>query len=398
MGEGTTGWPLKDRAAVERFEREQLAPYAMCSADSRGRDHEELEAGYRTCFQRDRDRILHSTAFRRLEYKTQVFVNHEGDHYRTRLTHTLEVAQISRSIARVLGLNEDLVEAASLAHDLGHPPFGHAGEDSLDELMSEHGGFNHNVQSLRVVERLERKYPDFHGLNLTWEVRESIVKHGGSIQLGDAPDPERVRAWDPDTRPLLEAQLSDVADSLAYTNHDIDDGLRSGFITREDLREVRLWRDAEEAVLGVGGRSSEKTFVARMVSFLIDLQVRDLVRTTRESLEAHGIDSAQAVRDHPSSLVRFSSEMSEKKSEMEEFLMGRLYRHYRTLRMQEKAKRFIRDIFNEYRRCPRQLPPSFREAAEGLSVERAICDWIAGMTDRYCQDEYQRLFHPYERI
>jgi dGTPase len=386
------GLPLLDREAMAKQEESVLAGYAMRSGATRGRRYPEPESRFRTCFQRDRDRIVHSTAFRRLEYKTQVFVNHEGDHYRTRLTHTLEVAQISRSIARVLRLNEDLVEAIALSHDLGHPPFGHAGEEALDGLLGECGGFNHNLQSLRVVDHLERRYPGFDGLNLSWEIRESIVKHGERSAEAIAEE------FLPGQAPLLEAQLADLADSLAYDNHDIDDGLRSDFIALEDLRCVRLWHEAEEAVLAAHPRIDPKTLVARTVSCLIDRQVTDLIEATRSRLAEHGIETVGDVRSHREKLVGFSEKMSALSREMEQFLMARLYSHWRTLKMAEKAKRFIAEIFAEYMRNPRQLPPAFQERIDADGKGRVIGDYIAGMTDRYCQDEYKRLFHPFERI
>ncbi len=374
-------------------EERNLAGYAMHSRNSRGRVHPEADAPFRTCYQRDRDRIIHSTAFRRLEYKTQVFVNHEGDLYRTRLTHTLEVAQIARSIARSLRLNEDLVEAVALAHDLGHSPFGHAGEEALSELMADDGGFNHNVQSLRVVDRLEKRYPEFDGLNLTWEVRESIVKHGDH-DFGEVGD-----AFEPDDRPLLEAQLADIADSLAYDNHDIDDGVRSEFITARDLREIPLWCEAEEAVQKRYDLPSDSSLlVARTVSHLIDTQIRDLLESTLARIEARGIRTVEDVRRQTSDTVGFSAEMTAKKCDMQDFLRERLYRHHRALKMTEKAKRFIAEIFTEYRRNPRQLPPSFQTRIEADGAARVICDYVAGMTDRYCQEEYKRLFHPFERV
>jgi dGTPase len=384
-------FPLLDTEAILRREDALLAPYAMRSSRSRGRRHPEAESCYRTCFQRDRDRIVHSTAFRRLEYKTQVFVNHEGDHYRTRLTHTLEVAQISRSIARALGLNEDLVEAIALAHDLGHPPFGHAGEEALDDLLAEHGGFNHNRQSLRVVDALEKRYAEFEGLNLSFEIRESIIKHGD--HFGDDLPPE----FDPELEPLLEAQLADVADSLAYSNHDIDDGLRSSFIELEEVRGIRLWAEAESAVRVAHPPMETKTLVARTVSHLIDRQVRDLIEATHERLERSGIDSVEKVRRHRGKLVAFSEEAAALKGEMEAFLRERLYQHYRTVKMAEKARRFVKEIFREYLRNPRQLPPSHQPRG-GESVHRSICDYLAGMTDRYCQEEYRRFFHPFEKV
>jgi len=384
--------PLLDLKAMLRREEEWLAPYAMRSKGTLGRVHPEPEPRFRTCFQRDRDRIVHSTAFRRLEYKTQVFVNHEGDHYRTRLTHTLEVAQISRSIARVLRLNEDLVEAIALSHDLGHSPFGHAGEDALNELMKSHGGFNHNRQSLRVVDHLEKKYPEFDGLNLSFEIRESIAKHGDHFSKPVEPE------FHPKTQPLLEAQLADIADSLAYDNHDIDDGLRSNFISMEDLRDVRLWAEAERAVVDSHPPMDPKTLVARTVSHLIDRQVKDLIESTHRRLVEGRIEDIDAVRRHPTKLVGFSAEMSALKKEMESFLRENLYQHFRVLKMAEKARRFISEIFQEYLRNPRQLPPAFQFRMDSEGVARVICDYIAGMTDRYCQDEYKRFFHPFERV
>jgi dGTPase len=373
-------------------EAAQLAPWAMCSAASQGRAHPEDDSQFRTPFQRDRDRIIHSTAFRRLEYKTQVFVNHEGDHYRTRLTHTIEVAQIARSIARALGLNEDLVESITLAHDLGHPPFGHSGEDALDELMEEEGGFNHNRQTLRVVDRLEKRYPRFDGLNLSFEIRESIAKHRSKRSFAV---PEEFR---PGWRPLLEAQLADIADSLAYSSHDVDDGLESDFIAAEDLREVRIWREAEEEVGASVGGADHKVRIARTVSRLIDRQVRDLIESTAERLRRLRIDSVEKVRSHPTDLVGFSDGMRERISELEAFLLARLYRHFRIQKMAEKARRFVSAIFREYQRNPLQLPPAFQARIAEEGRDRVICDYIAGMTDRYCQDEYKRLFYPFERM
>ena len=383
---------LLDVDGMLRRETSELAPYAMRCAESRGRAFPEPPSRFRTTFQRDRDRIVHSTAFRRLEYKTQVFVNHEGDHYRTRLTHTLEVAQISRSMARALRLNEDLVEAISLAHDLGHSPFGHAGEQALNELLREWGGFNHNRQSLRVVDYLEKRYPEFPGLNLSYEIRESIAKHGDRYRDDLAPE------YHPEESPLVEAQLVDIADSLAYGNHDVDDGLRSHFITLEELREVRLWSEAEKTVLDAHPPMKSKTLVARTVSRLIDLQVTDLIEATLRRLELHGIDSVEKVRKHQGKLVGFSDGMGAFKREMDGFLSAKLYNHYRTLKMAEKARRFVAEIFREYMRNSKQLPPAFEERIAIDGKARVICDYIAGMTDRFCQDEYKKFFHPFERV
>lgn len=377
-------------------EAQLLAPYAMPSSASRGRDYPESEDNFRTVFQRDRDRIIHSTAFRRLEYKTQVFVNHEGDHYRTRLTHTLEVSQISRSVARALRLNEDLVEAIALSHDLGHAPFGHAGEEQLDELMQQWGGFNHNRHCLRVVEILEQRYPGFPGLNLSWEVREAVVKHSGPEN-----NPAFAR-FEPDWQPLLEAQLADIGDSLAYDSHDIDDGLRSGYLCVEDFRDVELWRRIEDSVRERYHDLDDRQLIARTVSAVIRAQVLDLVEESSRRLVAAKVSSVDEVRGSSDALIAFSPEMAERKGELQRFLRERLYRHYLTQRMSEKGKRFIAAIFAEYRRQPAQLPDEYRQRISAASaadhdrvVDEVICDYVAGMTDRFCQQEHMRLFAPF---
>jgi len=385
--------PLTAREKLEREEESRLAPYGTPSAATRGRRHEEPRQEFRTAFQLDRDRIIHCTAFRRLEYKTQVFVNHEGDHYRTRLTHTLEVAQVARSAARLLGLNEDLVEAIALSHDLGHAPFGHAGQDVLDELMAEHGGFNHNLHGLRVVDYLEVRYPSFRGLNLTWEVREAIAKHGRKDPAG-IPE-EFVPRW----QPSLEAQITDLADSIAYDNHDIDDGLRSGFISLPQLEKLALWRLAREEVRShYGGVLEEKVEVARTISRLIHLEVTDLVRATRRAVREAGVESWEDVRTAGGPLAVFSPEMSAMRREIKEFLFGNLYRHFRAVAMAEKAKRFLRALFREYVREPEHLPPEYRELIPTEGKESVVCDYCAGMTDRFCQEEYKRLFEPFEKM
>ncbi|MEM7261985.1 MAG: deoxyguanosinetriphosphate triphosphohydrolase [Planctomycetota bacterium] len=366
-----------------------LAPFAMRSSESRGRDHDEPEEFFRSAFQRDRDRIVHSTAFRRLEYKTQVFVNHEGDHYRTRLTHTIEVAQISRTVARALSLNEDLVEAIALSHDLGHPPFGHAGEDKLDELMEHRGGFNHNRHSLRVVEELEKRYPDFPGLNLSWEIRESIAKHYGRFE-----EPSLQR-FDPDGLPLLEAQLADIGDSLAYDTHDLDDGLRSGYIHVDELRSLEIWQEAEERVRERWPQIDERRRIARSVSRLIDAQVQDLIVESKRRIAESGVRSVEDVRAAKQPLIAFSKSMAGKKRKLEQFLRANLYQHYRSKKIAEKGKRFIEAIFLEYLREPGQLPGHHRRRIESEGVERVICDYLAGMTDRFCLQEYMRLFVPF---
>ncbi len=380
------------RQEYEEREEEFLAGYAMKSRASRGRVHPSPDHGFRSAFQRDRDRVVHSHAFRRLEYKTQVFVNHEGDHYRTRMTHTIEVAQIARSIARTLRLNEDLVECLALAHDLGHTPFGHSGEDALAERMAGHGGFEHNRQSLRVVDVLERRYPDHPGLNLTWEVRESIVKHE---TVYDRPSAEE---FEPDLAPLLEAQIVNAADPIAYDNHDLDDGLRAGMIHESDLDGLALWRRAcrgvEERYPGLAGEARW----TRVVTWLIDHAVTDLVRSTARRVEERGIRTLADVRARGAGTVGFSPELDAERGELQAFLMERVYRHYRVARMVTKARRFVGELFAAFVENPRQLPPKYQEWARETGLERAVCDYIAGMTDRYAQQEWLRLFHPFEIV
>lgn len=370
-------------------EERNLAPYGMRSRDSRGREYPESADPLRTPFQRDRDRILHSTAFRRLEYKTQVFVNHEGDHYRTRLTHTLEVAQVSRTVGRVLGLNEDLVEAIALSHDLGHPPFGHAGETQLDQLMEGYGGFNHNLHALRVVDLLEKRYPDFPGLNLSWEIREAMAKHYGRF------DQEFLLVFGPDDPPVLEAQVADIGDSLAYDSHDLDDGLRSGILSTDALSDIELWREAEATVLDRWPGVDTRRRIARTISQLIALQVSDLLATTRANIEAHGVDSVAEVRQSSAPIVSFSRSMDAKKRTLQSFLREELYHHHRSLKIAAKGRRFIERIFREYLREPAQLPKGFRERLAAEGTHRVVCDYVAGMTDRFCLEEYRRLFVPF---
>jgi len=380
------------RAAWQQHEATMLAPYAARSAESRGRSHPEEEHPLRSAFQRDRDRVVHSTAFRRLEYKTQVFVNHEGDHYRTRLTHTLEVAQIARTIARALRLNEDLTEALALAHDLGHTPFGHSGEESLHELMRDHGGFEHNRQGLRVVEELERSYPGFPGLNLTYEVREGLAKHTTPY---DNPVPEE---FHPDQQPLLEAQVVDIADSIAYDNHDIDDGQRAGIISPADLRGLELWDRAEQELTRRFGRLDGAFLRRQMVIHIINSLVMDVVQSTQARIEDRAVKCVEDVRTAEEALVAFSPGMAAAVKELEEFLFARVYRHYRVVRMSEKAKRFVREMFNAYLESPEQLVPQYQRRAERDGIHRVVCDYIAGMTDRFAMDEYARLFYPHSTM
>ncbi len=378
---------FQDREAYERIEDQTLAPYGFRNHNSRGRDIPEAEHPYRTAFQRDRDRILHTTAFRRLEYKTQVFVNYEGDYYRTRLTHTLEVAQIGRTMARALGANEELVEAICLAHDLGHPPFGHAGEHTLNQLMADHDGFDHNKQSLRIVEKLEARYPEFRGLNLTWEVREGIVKHETEYDVADAS------RFDPHLRGMLEAQLANPADEIAYTAHDLDDGLRSGLILPAELEGVRWWGQLKES-LGWNGKDFNAMWRYRLVRRLIGLLVTELIKETARQLDASGVNSPDGVRAQPHNLVGLPAETLSMTRELKRFLYENLYSHPRVMRMQFKAERVITALFETYVGEPGQLPREVQRKLTERSLHRVVCDYIAGMTDRYALQEYAKLFDP----
>jgi dGTPase len=373
-------------------EDEVLAPYAMRTRRSRGRRHPEPPHAFRTLYQRDRDRIVHSTAFRRLMYKTQVLVTQTNDHHRTRLTHTLEVAQISRTISRQLGLNEDLTEAIALGHDLGHPPFGHAGEEALDECMIAHGGFEHNRHGLRIVEVLEYRYADFPGLNLTWEVLEAMAHHSKRVE---APD---VRELIAAGQPLLEAQVVDAADSLAYDTHDIDDALSAGLIALEELEAVEFWRRAVERVRREHQAIGPLQFQPTVVRALINWQVGDLLEQTRLQLRRHGIASLEEVRHAPEALVAPGPEVSDLKAKFETFLHEHVYRHSRVRRMATKGQRILRALFAEFCRDPELLPERYARRASTGQVERTVCDYLAGMTDRYAQDEYLRLFQPYTGV
>jgi dGTPase len=385
---------VRSRADFEAREADALAPFAMPSRASRGRGHAEPEHPVRMAFQRDRDRIIHCTAFRRLEYKTQVFVNHEGDYYRTRLTHTMEAAQVTRTLARMLGLNEDLAEAVALAHDLGHTPFGHAGERTLNRLMVPYGGFDHNSQSLRIVDLLEERYPAFRGLNLTWEVREGIVKHSARY------DRPQVRDFEPEFAPCLEAQIVDFADEIAYNAHDIDDGLKSGMLEAEELASVPLWAEslAEARRQATGAPSHLVRYQA--VRILIDRLVTDLCTTILARLAERGIADLAAVRRVKPRLADFSADMTARNQELKAFLYDRLYTHYRVTRMTQKADRIMSGLFTLYMEEPKQLPPHVtrRVQEEGEPMPRVIADYIAGMTDRFALQEYKKLFDPEERV
>lgn len=378
---------LYTREQMEANEDRSLAPYAIHSKQSKGRQYPDDEPDYRTVFQRDRDRILHTTAFRRLEYKTQVFINYEGDYYRTRLTHTLEVTQIGRTIARALGANEDLVETICLAHDLGHPPFGHSGEMILARLMKDYGGFDHNKQSFRIVTFLENRYPDFPGLNLTWEVLEGIVKHETEYDISDARD------FNPDLRGHLEAQIANVADELAYTAHDLDDGLRSGMITPAMLSGMELWEIVTDLIGWRGGEMVDLTR-HRLIRKLIGIQVTDQVNSTDKRLREASLRSAEELQRLSYNIVGFSDDMRQRNRQLKDFLYTKLYRHYRVVRMAVKAERILGEIFNAYLSEPATLPAHVQPQIAERGLERTICDYIAGMTDRFAVEEHQKLFDP----
>jgi len=378
---------------------DNLAPYACTDKNSKGRVHPEDTPIYRNQFQRDRDRIIHSAAFRRLEYKTQVFVNHEGDLFRTRLTHSLEVAQIARSIARELRLQEDLSEAIALSHDLGHTPFGHAGQTALNQCMKDYGGFEHNLQSLRVVDKLEQKYAEFHGLNLMFETREGILKHcsvKNARMLGDVG-----QRFIDKTQPCLEAQLVDLSDETAYSNHDVDDGLRYGLISFDDLLEIKLFRDQYDKVAAIYKDINNRQMIHEIIRRMINVMVVDLIDTSRNNISTAGLESLQDVRNQEKPLMTFSDEMSALNLELKQFLRENLYQHYRVHRMSRKAYDIITALFDAFMNDIKILPPENREQCRIMQGEsgdegiaRGVADYIAGMTDRYAIVEYERIFNP----
>ena len=370
----------------------QLAPFAAHDALSRGRRYQEPKPEYRTEYQRDRDRVIHSTAFRRLVYKTQVFVNHEGDLYRTRLTHSLEVTQIARTIARALYLNETLVEAIALSHDLGHTPFGHAGQDSLNDCMNEHGGFEHNLQSLRVVDELEVKYAEFSGLNLSFETREGILKHcsiKNARELGDVG--ERFLKGEQFS---LEAQVANISDAIAYNNHDVDDGLRSGFISIDQLREQQLFQKYYEETLKQYSKIENRQLRYETIRRMINAQVNDLINTTNNRLKELNLDSIDTVRKHSSPIVGFSDVMLEQHIELKSFLLKNLYRHEKVLEMTSQAKAVIELLFQQYMEQPKKMSEEFYQKAlmcKYKNKARIVADYISGMTDRFAIREHKRL-------
>ena len=366
-----------------------LATYAAKSKFSKGRKFKEKFKDKRAEFERDRDRIIHSEAFRRLEYKTQVFVFHAGDYYRTRLTHSLEVAQVSRGIARRLKLNEDLTEAIALAHDLGHTPFGHNGEYKLDELMKDEGGFEHNLQSFRVVNFLEQRYPDFNGLNLTFETLEGLVKHSSKY---DNPMNMHLHEFELDKSPTLEAQLIDIADEIAYNNHDIDDGLKSGLITFDELYEkVTIWRETVKKVKRFYTNLDKKMLIYRAISFLISSLIDDVVTNSKKRIKDNNIFIIEDVKNFKDRLILFSGEVNEKNEELKNFLYNNLYTHNKVISMKIKADRVIETLFNAFVKYPDLLPKSAKKNINQYGLKRVIADYIAGMTDRFALEQYEKI-------
>ncbi len=379
------------RDKLEEIELNTRAPYALKSKFSKGREYPEKESATRTAFERDRDRIIHTTAFRRLEYKTQVFVYYEGDHYRTRLTHTLEVSQLGRSIARGLGCNEDLTEAICLAHDLGHPPFGHAGEHALNLLMQANGGFNHNTQSYRIVTLLEQRYPSFPGLNLTYETREGMIKHETDYDKSDA------KGYEPDKRGSLEAQIANLADEIAYNAHDLDDGLRAGMFHMDELDDLALWQELKKVAGWSNGQPMTHIIRHEIIRELIGQSVTDVLESTMANIINNGIDSVEKVQTHDTNLVSYSETFGPKVRQLKKFLLDRMYRHYRLIRMQTKAERFITELFNAYVQEPKMLPTDTQKLLDKAPISQVVTDYIAGMTDRYALAEWEKLFDPYHR-
>jgi dGTPase len=383
------------RAEVEHREEAALAPFAMRNSRSRGRLYPEDEHTYRTAYQRDRDRIIHTTAFRRLEYKTQVFVYSEGDHYRNRLTHSIEVAQIGRTMTRALGCNEDLNEAICLAHDLGHPPFGHTGETTLNSLMAAHGGYDHQKQTYRIITELERRYPEHPGLNLTYEVREGVVKHDTSYDVVDARD------YCPDERGTLECQLSNLADEIAYNTSDLDDGLRAGILQAKAVLELGIARRVVASLGMAGGADlNDELTRHRFIRRLVGIEVSDAITATAAGLAQQDVESLADLRRLPENVACYSPEIAEENRELKGFLYHNFYRHYRVVRMASKADRIVRRLFDAFVTEPEQLPTATqaRIISQPGGLHRVVCDYIAGMTDRFAVLEYKRLFDPEERV
>ena len=373
------------RFDLEKLESNTLAPFAVKSGESQGRQYPEEEHQYRTRFQRDRDRIIHTSAFRRLEYKTQVFVYHEGDYYRTRLTHSLEVAQIARSICKSLQLNEDLAESVALSHDLGHPPFGHTGQDVLNRLMKDHGGFEHNKQSLRILKLLEKRYPEFDGLNLTWDVLEGICKH-----TKDEENP--ITSAEGVKYPSLEAQIADYADGIAYNAHDLDDGITSNLLDLDQLRKVALWKENEDRFDKKYSGLDFKLKKYQVVRSIINELTTDLRDATSKNIENHKVTSVDEVRRAPVRIATFGKEVAEKNKELKKFLHKNMYSHRKVLRMEFKAGLTLDGIFAAYTKMPGLLPESVLKNEAHGTLERRMCDYVSGMTDRYALNEHKNLY------
>lgn len=378
---------MRTRIDLERLEADTLSPYAQRSGESQGRQFPEPAHPQRTEYQRDRARIIHSRAFRRLEYKTQVFLNGTGDHLRTRLTHTMEVASVSRTIARALGLNEDLTEAIALAHDLGHAPFGHRGEDTLHDLMKEHGGFEHNAQSLRIVETLEQKYPKFPGLNLSYEVLEGLRKHA---KFHEAP----ARTGERYHSPSLEAQIANLADEITYYSHDLDDGLDANLITPEQLGELEVWQHSYEEVRRHFPKLRGRQLYAYIIRCIIDRQVQDVIATSGEMIADSGVKSVDDVRKQKKPLIRYSTALLKENKALRKFLYKQLYYHPSVAAPNDRACLMLRRVFESYRRDPSLLGEYADVRLEQYGAERTVCDYLSGMTDRYLMDEHERLFAP----
>jgi len=380
-----------NRILAEEKEEKSLAPFASKSSMSRGRVHAEQEHQYRTAYVRDRDRIIHCSAFRRLEYKTQVFVYHEGDYYRTRLTHTLEVAQIARICARALNINEDLCEAIALSHDIGHPPFGHSGETALNDLMKDDGGFEHNVHTLRIIDYIERRYRDFRGINLTWETREAVAKH--SKQQAH-PSLAKFTQF---AHPSVEAQVTDAADSIAYVSHDLDDGLKSELLTPQMLEDTQIWREAKNRAQLAGGLSPDMANY-QIIRNIIDMQVSDLITQTMANIVRLRINSPDEARSAQGSVAEFSEGMISLRKEITMFLRTRMYKHNKVIRMEEKAYRVVEALFRAYDKRPELLPEHVYKRIDEVGKRQLICDYVAGMTDRYALEDHRKLFDPMARM
>lgn len=387
------------RTDLENRENQFLAPYAMRSSESRGRVYPKDEHGYRTAYQRDRDRIIHTTAFRRLEYKTQVFVYSEGDHYRNRLTHSIEVAQVGRTLARALSCNEDLTEAICLAHDLGHPPFGHVGEETLNELMKDHGGYDHQKQTYRIITELEQRYPDHPGLNLTYEVREGVVKHDTIYDVVDARD------YMPLERGTLECQLSNLADEIAYSTSDLDDGLRSNILSVKDIKQLAIFQTVVDSM---GEKAADvdltdEMTLRRFIRRLVSIEVSDVIAATLDNIQQNGVKSLADLRNQPENMADYSERLTKENLELKTYLFDNFYRHYRVVRMATKAERLLKGLFGAYVEQAQQLPSGVQALVkedgdnQRDSLHRVVCNYIAGMTDRYAIQEHKRLYDPEER-